>query len=260
MNPASKYLNHFSSTSLIALLAMVLTTNSLTAQTTPVFVDGEAQVVDAFKDSNSWIRHDLWVATDFDSDKDGATDRMHVSVTRPAQTDTEGLKLPVVYVTSPYFSGTGSTAPSYMWNPKHELGEKPPTRNNPPQIRHRANRPSISNSHTKVWVPRGYIVVHSSSPGTGLSQGCPTIGGDNESLAPKAVIDWLCGRGKGYTTPDGNEEVVASWCTGKVGMTGTSYNGTLPIAAATTGVEGLEAIIPIAPNTSYYHYLSLIHI
>ena len=37
-------------------------------------------------------------------------------------------------------------------------------------------------------------------------------------------------------------------------MTGTSYNGPLPLAAATTGVEGLEAIIPIAPNTSYYHY------
>ena len=37
-------------------------------------------------------------------------------------------------------------------------------------------------------------------------------------------------------------------------MTGTSYNGTLPLAAATTGVKGLEAIIPIAPNTSYYHY------
>ena len=37
-------------------------------------------------------------------------------------------------------------------------------------------------------------------------------------------------------------------------MTGTSYNGTLPLAAATTGVDGLEAIIPIAPNTSYYHY------
>jgi X-Pro dipeptidyl-peptidase len=37
-------------------------------------------------------------------------------------------------------------------------------------------------------------------------------------------------------------------------MTGTSFNGTLPLAAATTGVEGLEAIIPIAPNTSYWHY------
>ncbi len=27
-----------------------------------------------------------------------------------------------------------------------------------------------------------------------------------------------------------------------------------PVAAATTGVKGLEAIIPVAPNTSYYHY------
>ena len=37
-------------------------------------------------------------------------------------------------------------------------------------------------------------------------------------------------------------------------MTGTSYNGTIPVAAAVTGVAGLEAIIPVAPNTSYYHY------
>jgi len=37
-------------------------------------------------------------------------------------------------------------------------------------------------------------------------------------------------------------------------MTGTSFNGTLALAAATTGVDGLEAIIPTAPNTSYYHY------
>jgi X-Pro dipeptidyl-peptidase len=64
----------------------------------------------------------------------------------------------------------------------------------------------------------------------------------------------LNGRARGFTTVDGDEEVVAHWSTGKVGMTGTSYNGTLPLAAATTGVEGLEAIIPIAPNTSYYHY------
>lgn len=87
-----------------------------------------------------------------------------------------------------------------------------------------------------------------------MSQGCPTVGGENEALAPKAVIDWLNGRAKGYTKPVGGKEVKAYWATGKVGMTGTSYNGTLPLAAATTGVEGLEAIIPIAPNTSYYHY------
>ncbi|MFT5303260.1 MAG: X-Pro dipeptidyl-peptidase [Mariniblastus sp.] len=220
----------------------------------PIFKDGESQVVPAFNDPSQWIHHDLFVETEFDSDDSGSPDRMHVSVTRPKQTESEGLKVPVIYVTSPYFAGISSTDPEFMWDPKHELGAEPPVRKNPPQIKHQSRRPSISNSHKGTWVPRGFAVVHSCSPGTGLSQGCPTVGGINESLAPKAVIDWLCGRAKGYTSLDGNEEVTADWCSGKVGMTGTSYNGTLPIAAASTGVEGLEAIIPIAPNTSYYHY------
>jgi len=220
----------------------------------PVFKDGEAQVVDRFNDSDMWIRHDLWVETEFDSDDDGRLDRMHVDVTRPRQTDTEGLKLPVVYVTSPYFAGTGPSGTEYFWDPRHELGAEPPPHKVSPEVKRRGERPIISKSHVKTWVPRGYVVVHSSSPGTGLSQGCPTVGGDNESLAPKAVVQWLTGDATGYTTPDGDETVEAYWSTGKVGMTGTSYNGTLPLAAATTGVKGLEAIIPIAPNTSYYHY------
>ncbi|MEA3477726.1 MAG: Xaa-Pro dipeptidyl-peptidase [Bacteroidota bacterium] len=220
----------------------------------PVFKNGEAQIVKAFTDYDTWIRHDLWVETGFDTDGDGKPDRMHVDVTRPPQTDTEGLKLPVIYVSSPYFAGTASGSNEYFWNVRHEVGAVPPPRIHQPEIKRRGERPIISKSHTETWVPRGYIVVHSSSPGTGLSDGSPTVGGDNESLAPKAVIDWLCGRADGYTERDGDEKVEAYWSTGKVGMTGTSYNGTIPVAAATTGVEGLEAIIPIAPNTSYYHY------
>lgn len=220
----------------------------------PQFKDGEAQIVKAFADADYWIRHDLWVETEFDSDGDGKLDRMHVSVTRPRQTESEGLKLPAVYITSPYFAGTGSKGRQYFWDTKQELGAVPKKREQVPSVERKGMRPIISKSHMKDWVPRGYVVVHSSSPGTGLSQGCPTIGGDNESLAPKAVIDWLCGRAKGFTTVDGSEQVTAKWCTGKVGMTGTSFNGTLALAAATTGVEGLEAIIPVAPNTSYYHY------
>ena len=220
----------------------------------PTFKDGEAQVIAGFKDPDYWIRHDLWVETEFDSDNDGRLDRMHVGVTRPRQTETEGLKLPVVYVSSPYFAGTGKAGQGYFWDPHQELGQKPPKRKFQPPVQRRGMRPIVSKSHATTWVPRGYIVVHSSSPGTGLSQGCPTVGGDNESLAPKAVIDWLCGRAPGFTSSEGDERVTAHWCTGKVGMTGTSYNGTIPLAAATTGVAGLEAIIPIAPNTSYYHY------
>jgi len=220
----------------------------------PIFADGQAQVVPAFSNSEEWIRHDLWVETEFDSDGDGRNDRMHVDVTRPKQTATEGLRVPVIYESSPYFSGTGSLDKKYFWNPSHELGATPPAHEPPPPIPHRSRRPTMSRSLVQAWVPRGFAVVHSASPGTGLSQGCPTVGGDNESLAPKAVIDWLNRRAKGFSTPDGDEQVLADWCTGKVGMTGTSYNGTIPIAAATTGVAGLEAIIPIAPNTSYYHY------
>ena len=239
----------------IIQLSFLFTVLLLTAQekAAPVFKDGEAQIIEAFNTPDQWIRHDLWVETNFDTDGDGKMDRMHVAVTRPFQTDSEGLTLPVIYVTSPYFAGVAPETEGAFWNVNHELGEKVAGIVHP-EVTRKGKRPIISNSHIKKWIPRGYIVVHSSSPGTGLSQGAPTVGGQNESLAPKAVIDWLCGRVSGYTTPYGSEIVVAFWSTGKVGMTGTSYNGTLPLAAATTGVEGLEAIIPIAPNTSYYHY------
>jgi X-Pro dipeptidyl-peptidase len=238
----------------IQFLALFVFTITVQAQekAVPVFKDGEAQIVEAFKDPKNWIRTDLWVETTFDTDGDGRLDRMHVDVTRPKQTETEGLKLPIVYESSPYYAGTAGNAPIF-WNVKHEPGEQPKPRNHVEVVR-TGKRPIISNSQISTWVPRGYIVVHSSSPGTGLSDGSPTIGGDNESLAPKAVIDWLNGRAKGFTTREGTETVTAFWSTGKVGMTGTSYNGTIPLAAATTGVKGLEAIIPIAPNTSYYHY------
>ena len=239
----------------IIQLSFLFTVLLLTAQekAAPVFKDGEAQIIEAFNTPDQWIRHDLWVETNFDTDGDGKMDRMHVAVTRPFQTDSEGLTLPVIYVTSPYFAGVARETEGAFWNVNHELGEKVAGIVHP-EVTRKGKRPIISNSHIKKWIPRGYIVVHSSSPGTGLSQGAPTVGGQNESLAPKAVIDWLCGRVSGYTTPYGSEIVLAYWSTGKVGMTGTSYNGTLPLAAATTGVEGLEAIIPIAPNTSYYHY------
>ena len=137
-----------------------------------------------------------------------------------------------------------------FWNVAHELGEEEEERVHP-EVKRKGQRPIISNSHIQQWVPRGYIVVHSSSQVQDFK--APTVGGKNESLAPKAVIDWLCGRGKGFLLLRAQIGLLllVFW---KGSMTGTSYNGTIPLAAATTGVEGLEAIIPIAPNTSYYHY------
>ncbi len=158
----------------------------------PFFKNGEAQIVAAFSQAKDWIRHDLWVETEFDSDADGKLDRMHVSVTRPAQTENGDLKLPIIYNTSPYFCGVAEDVDGLFWQVNHELGEIGPERVHP-EVKARINRPVISNAHVAKWVPRGFIVVHSASPGTGLSEGAPTVGGDNESLAPKAVIEWSGG-------------------------------------------------------------------
>lgn len=231
----------------------------------PVFTDGEAQIVEAFKESKDgpkWIREFLFVEASFDSDGDGKPDRLHVDVIRPLQTKTEGLKVPVVYETSPYFAGTGPNDLSYYYDVEQELGEPSPERPTMKPIPFGGEPGMIGDENTRRmlqaaagrWLQRGFAVVHSCSPGTGWSQGCPSVGGPNESLAPKAVVDWLNGRAKGFKSLDGNEEVKADWCTGKVGMTGTSYNGGLPIAAATTGVPGLAAIIPVSPPSSWYRY------
>ncbi len=240
-------------TELIVNLTRSNSSDRLVQAAKPVFLEGQAQVVPAFSNSSEWIREHLWVETEFDSDRNGKRDRVHVDVTRQMQTGTEGLRVPVIYESSPYFAGTAN-GQSILWDVRHELGLDPPARATTPAIRFDPNRTSVSNSLVATWVPRGFAVVHSEAPGTGLSSGSPTVGGAPERLAPKAVIDWLNGRAKGFATIDGQTELKAGWCTGKVGMTGTSYNGTIPVAAATTGVKGLEAIIPVAPNTSYYHY------
>lgn len=231
---------------------------SVFAQPVPAFINGEAQIVAAFSDPDTWVKEELWVETNFDSDQDGKADRMHVFITRSGHTDSGSLKLPAIYISSPYYGLKlwpllGLSTKKNFWSVKHELGDVPKNHKHS-KLGTREKRPFLTYIYDRQWVSRGYVMVYSSSPGTGLSDGAPTIGGENESLAPKAVIDWLCGRAKGYKTRRGNEEVRAFWCSGKVGMTGTSYDGTLCIAAATTGVQGLEAIIPVAPVSSFYHY------
>ncbi|HVJ26989.1 MAG TPA: CocE/NonD family hydrolase, partial [Vicinamibacterales bacterium] len=136
----------------------------------PVFVDGQAQIVPAFEDEKLWIRQTLFVETEFDSDGDGRRDRMFVDVTRPRQTDTEGLKVPVLYESSPYFAGTSGNR-QFLWDVKQELGDPPPPRTSQTPIAFKATRENVSTSLVATWVPRGFAVVHSEAPGTGLSQG-----------------------------------------------------------------------------------------
>jgi predicted acyl esterase len=220
------------------------------APAVPTFVNGMAQAVFASGTAN-YVNHELWVEINADSDFDGKKDRVHVDVSRPKETDTDGLKVPVIYEDSPYYAGGADIT---NWAVDHEIGAPPASRIRAPDFNSGNTSPTISTIYESTWVPRGFAVVHSESPGTGNSDGCPNSGAPIETLGATAVIDWLNGRAKGYTTRAGTEEVNAYWTTGNVGMMGTSYNGTLPIAAASTGVEGLKAIVPISAISDWYDY------
>ena len=226
--------------------------------TAPQFVDGLAQPVFAGQEV---IRHNVWVEIPgLDTDRDGVNDRIRAQISRPAATE-KGTKLPVVLAASPYTGGT-------MPYPRHDLtgelyvpGRQPPQPVAPPDFPKPASpyfgtdppiRDIGGGGYQAYFLPRGFIFADANSLGTGASTGCPTIGGIEENLAIKALIDWFNGNGKGYDAE--GRAVTASWTTGATTMIGTSYVGTLPIGAASLGVEGLKAIVPIAGVSSYYDH------
>ena len=126
----------------------------------PVFKDGQAQIVPAFNKPTDWITEELWVEAEFDSDGDGKKDRLHVDVTRQKQTDTEGLKVPVIYMTSPYYAGTAGLEKDTFWNPSQELGQTPVEHKTPPEIPYRATMRLTNANDNQKWVSRGFAVVH----------------------------------------------------------------------------------------------------
>ena len=245
---------------LIAVVAAAaLAPQSATPALAPRFEGGLAQPVFA---GQPVIRHNVWVEVpNLDSDRDGVNDRIRVQISRPDATE-RGAKLPIILVASPYSGGTrpypqhdinvplyvpASTPVSRAPLPLPPIGATRPSFGNEPPIRDLA-----ASGYQAYFLPRGFIFADANSLGTGHSTGCPTIGGNEENLAMKAVIDWFNGRGKAWDV-DG-KPVTASWTTGATGMIGTSYVGTLPIGAASLGVDGLKAIVPIAGVSSDYDH------
>jgi len=218
----------------------------------PTFAHGQAQNVFSSNPS-TWVRGEAWVQTTDDSDHDGVPDRIHVDITRPAETANPacGYKAPVIFEESPYYAGLG---PEFTWPVDYELGNPPPPRVPEPNWTARNTSPIISTIYESTWLPRGFAVVHAEAPGTGLSTGCPTGGGPNETEAGKAVVEWLNGKAPAFSSPTSDQQVYANWTNGNVGMTGTSYNGTLAEAVATTGVQGLKAIVPVSGISDWYDY------
>ena len=104
------------------------------------------------------------------------------------------------------------------------------------------------------FLVRGFAVVESGGIGTRDSEGFETCGSDLEIDAFKCIVEWLHGDRVAYTDKTSNIPVVADWSAGSVGTTGRSYAGTTQFGLATTGVEGLKTIVPVAGISSWYEY------
>ncbi|HEX2415898.1 MAG TPA: Xaa-Pro dipeptidyl-peptidase [Thermoleophilaceae bacterium] len=227
--------------------------------------DGQTQPQFAFEDA---IEQTVFVETELDSDADGRRDRVRIQISRPLETQTRGYKVPVVFEHSPYRGDFGDAVNhpvDFEFLPQEFLGEdggrargtrasrlRRKTNARAARARMDARADLPDSSLDNYYVPRGYAVVLGESIGTFNSDGCPTVGDRVETLGTKAVIDWLNGRARGFD--EAGKRVTAGWTTGAVGMTGVSYNGTLPNQVATTGVEGLETIIPVSAISSWYDY------
>lgn len=202
---------------------------SATAKPTIEISGGLTQPVFSYKDA---IREYVRVQSPADSDGDGKKDLVRVDIIRPRETST-ALKVPVIMHQSPYFDVPGVG---------FELDHKKYDAN--------GNLTKFPLFYDNYFVPRGYAFVSVDMSGTRLSDGCPTSGGPSDVLGGKAVIDWLNGRATAYDAK--GDPVKATWTTGRTGMIGHSYEGSLAMGVAGTGVRGLETIVPLAAPSSWY--------
>ncbi|RYG72203.1 Xaa-Pro dipeptidyl-peptidase [Lentibacillus lipolyticus] len=193
--------------------------------------NGVTEPVYSYEDA---IRETIYVESSLDSDKGGERDRIAVDIIRPKETE-DDLQVPVIMDASPYYESLGRGNESEIKDPDGDgINEKFPL------------------FYDNYFVPRGYAVVQVDMVGTNNSDGCPTTGGHEETESAKTVIEWLNGKGTAWN--EDGEEIEADWTTGKTGMIGKSYDGTIANGVAATGVEGLETIVPIGAISSWYDY------
>ncbi|MQW22899.1 MULTISPECIES: Xaa-Pro dipeptidyl-peptidase [unclassified Lactococcus] len=219
-------------------------------------------------DTTQLRRETVWVESPTDTFNRGENDLIKVQIIRP---DFEG-EIPSVMTASPYHLGTNDKAnDNKLHDMKVDLQEKiahdiQVEKRLPEKITSEfRNKPLADNasghfvhgwtySLNDYFLARGFASIYVAGVGTRGSDGFQTSGDYQQVYSMTAVIDWLNGRTRAFTSRKRTHEIKASWANGKVAMTGKSYLGTMAYAAATTGVEGLEVILAEAGISSWYHY------
>jgi X-Pro dipeptidyl-peptidase len=222
-------------TALVAAGALLATSAPALAADPPAIVvsGGVTQPVFGYADA---IRERLFIDSTFDSDDDGLRDVIAFDVIRPRATE-QGLKVPVIMDASPYYTTVcrGNEGECKADLDGDGLLDKWPL------------------FYDNYFVPRGYAVILLDMAGTGGSTGCPTTNANSDNLSAKQAVNWLNGRATARDAA--GRAVVADWDNGRAAMVGKSYDGSLALATAVTGVKGLTTVVPISPPAEYYDYV-----
>ena len=244
----------------------------------PFFVDGLAQPIFEMSDAtqangdSGVVRFCVYVETNYDTDDDGKLDLVKALVQLPHEA-LDGMKVSTIYEARPYI--TGCTSGRAYVDGEYDISKlySQPEARTPAGSTTTADMVASANpddwyyfnpyenmydyedlSWYDYYLVRGFAVVECGGLGTKGSEGFETCGTDLEIDAFKCVIEWLHGDRVAYSDKTANTTIAADWSTGKVGMTGRSYAGTTQFGLATTGVEGLETIVPVAGIASWYEY------
>jgi len=109
-------------------------------------------------------------------------------------------------------------------------------------------------NYYRYYLPRGYALVLGQLLGNRDSDGVTSTLHVEEVLSAMAIINWLNGDAKGYTSRRGNIEVKADWAIGNVAMAGRSYPADIAFATVVSGVKGLKAVMPQCNGLNWYDY------
>lgn len=236
--------------------------------------DGKLQPIFNYSE---FLLEKVYVETSLDTDGDGKRDLIEVFIRRPKET-LKGMKVPAIYVANPYMMSCNEEVYNNMHSVDKNLKKfcEKKIRYEDIKVKECKSKYYCENERVskgeaktslaqdenldcitewyKYFNSRGIASVFSAGLGTKGAEGINCTGSKEEKEWTIAVIEWLNGKRKAYTNLTDNIEVKAEWCSGKVAMCGKSYLGTLSIAAATTGVEGIKTIIPEAAISNWYNY------
>ena len=256
----------------------------------PVFENGLAQPVFPFTDGKTGeqydpatsdiVRYCVYVESDYDMDGDGKRDLVKVLVQVPRSAVEGDYKAASLFEARPYCAGVQEDGYKHMKEVESRKYSKFDFADLYKKVAPRVPTGSISamelalksdpsdwyypdkGNHNNMvyenldnfnyYLVRGFAVIISAGFGALGSDGFNYVGSDFERDAFKSVVEWLHGDRIAYADREGSIETKADWSNGNVAMTGRSYAGTMPFAVATTGVEGLKTIVPVAGISDWY--------